>query len=176
MLIAVGSKNPVKVAAVAEAFSKIFPEEKLDIVSYEVASNVRSQPFGDEEALTGCENRIENLKELAPEADYRVGIEGTIDTILEVSYTYAWGMVANKSGQAYAARTVSIPLPEEVMTVINSGVELGQAIDQVFHKENSKQHEGAMGILSFGHVSRGSTISGAILLALTAFKSRKQLE
>lgn len=60
--IAVGSKNPSKIAAVQQAFARAVNNNKeqqlvLDIQGFSVASGVPDQPFGDVETCLGGKNR-----------------------------------------------------------------------------------------------------------------------
>ena len=57
--IAVGTKNPCKIAAVKASFLEYFPRETHDlcIIPKNVKSGVRDQPFGDNETKLGALNR-----------------------------------------------------------------------------------------------------------------------
>ncbi len=61
MKILVGSKNPVKLNAVKEAFSLYF--ENIEIVSISVPSNVSDQPI-NEETYEGAKNRATELQKI----------------------------------------------------------------------------------------------------------------
>jgi len=51
MKVAVGSKNPVKIACVKEAFEKAFPDIAWEVEGVEVASGVADQPMSDIESI-----------------------------------------------------------------------------------------------------------------------------
>lgn len=53
MKVAVGSENPVKIQAVAEAFEKVWPKKKFEVIGTKVPSGVSDQPMSDEESK-GC--------------------------------------------------------------------------------------------------------------------------
>ena len=55
--VAVGSKNPVKVGAVLEAFQKSFPSADITIHGFDVPSGVSDQPMGHEETRRGAITR-----------------------------------------------------------------------------------------------------------------------
>ena len=61
MKILVGSKNPVKIEAVKEAFEKYYNE--VEVIGFSVESKVPTQPFNDETFL-GAENRTFKLKKI----------------------------------------------------------------------------------------------------------------
>ena len=54
MKVLVGSKNPVKIASVSEAFANYFDD--LEVVGIEVESGVSVQPVNDE-TFIGAQNR-----------------------------------------------------------------------------------------------------------------------
>ena len=60
LVVAVGSKNPVKVNSVRNAFAANFPGSDLEVVGYSVPSGVDDQPWGDVQTRQGALNRAEN--------------------------------------------------------------------------------------------------------------------
>lgn len=60
-------------------------------------------------------------------------------------------------------------LPEAVARLIREGMELGEADDCFFGRDNSKQKEGAIGILSDGRVTRMTLYKSAVIFALLRF-------
>ncbi len=67
------------------------------------------------------------------------------------------------------AATGSFPLPPPVVALVASGMELGHADDAVFKRSNSKQSNGAVGLLTHGVIDRTAYYVHAMVLALTAF-------
>ncbi len=63
-------------------------------------------------------------------------------------------------------------LPEAVAALIRQGQELGAADDLVFGRVNSKQEQGAVGLLTGGVVDRTQLYAQAVVLALIPFKHR----
>ena len=57
-------------------------------------------------------------------------------------------------------------LPPEVCRLISEGIELGEADDIVFGKSNSKQSNGAIGLLTQDLITRTTLYIPAILMAL----------
>ena len=55
--VAVGSKNPVKLAAVRQAFFRAFPDRQLVCVGHDVPSGVSDQPWGHAETEMGARQR-----------------------------------------------------------------------------------------------------------------------
>jgi inosine/xanthosine triphosphatase len=168
--IAVGSKNPVKIQAALAGFETMFPDKEFAADGFDVASGVSDQPMSCEEALQGATNRANALKQVAPDVDFFVGIEGGIEVIGETLFANAWIVVIDAAGRVGSGRSGSFALPPAVKRLVESGIELGTANDEVFKEHNSKQQGGAVGSLTGGVVSRQSLYEHAMALALVAFK------
>ncbi|MDD4901005.1 MAG: inosine/xanthosine triphosphatase [Patescibacteria group bacterium] len=169
--IVVASKNPVKIKAVISAFKAMFPEMIWETEGISVNSGVSEQPQNDQETLKGAYNRAENASKKI-KADYWVGIEGGVeekDCGMEV---FAWVVVKSKHGKFGRGRTGSFFLPSKVAELIKQGKELGEADDIVFGKTNSKQENGAVGILTDNIIDRKELYKNAVILALIPFKNK----
>lgn len=168
--IAVGSKNPVKTQAALVGFESMFSNQIFSVKGFAVASEVSDQPMSCAETLQGATNRANALKQLAPDSDFYVGIEGGIEVIGETLFANAWIVVIDSGGTTGSARSGSFALPPEVKRLVESGMELGHANDAVFKEHNSKQQGGAVGSLTGGVISRRSLYEHAMALALVAFR------
>ena len=62
LLVIVGSKNPVKVGCVRDAFTKVFPSHSIDFRSMDVPSGVDAQPKSHKETLLGAKTRALNVE------------------------------------------------------------------------------------------------------------------
>lgn len=167
--ILVASANPVKINASREAFKQVFPERDFLIEGISVESDVPDQPVGVSETLAGAMNRVKNLKLLDKNYDYYVGIEGGIVQLENDWYAFAWMYISSKSGNIGKGMTGFFELPPDVITLLESGYELGHAMDKVFSRENSKQKGGAVGLLTDGIIDRTSYYVHALVLALIPF-------
>jgi inosine/xanthosine triphosphatase len=166
--IVVASKNPVKVNAILRGFQTLFPNAQFEIISIDVPSGVREQPMGDDETRHGALNRINNARETDPGADYWAAIEGgTSDLAGELS-AFAWIVISNGKQTGWS-RSASFFLPEKVAELVRNGMELGHADDRVFGRKNSKQANGAVGILTNNAVDREGLYAHAVILALIPF-------
>ena len=81
LLVAVGSRNPVKVQAVQRAFGQAFANAQIDVEGYDVPSNVPDQPWGEQETRAGALQRAIGAHAAFCAArgappDYAVGLEG----------------------------------------------------------------------------------------------------
>lgn len=166
--VIVASKNPVKIECAQKGFSKVFPSNQIIVKGVSAPSGVADQPMTDEETLTGAKNRAENAKEAQPEADYWIGIEGGIAEPFKSMEAFAWIYIISKDREG-KARTASFDLPPQIQELIHQGIELGVADDMVFKRSNSKQKNGAVGILTHNLIDRAEYYEPAVILALIPF-------
>jgi len=169
--IIVASKNPVKINAALAGFKKMFPQENFEIEGVSVASGVSDQPMTDEETIQGARKRVENASVEYPDADYWVGIEGGIEDKHNEMQAFAWIVVKSKDGQVGRGRTGMFFLPPQVAYHVRQGKELGDADDIVFGKTNSKQANGAIGLLTDNIIHREHYYTETVVLALIPFKN-----
>jgi len=170
MDVVVASRNPVKINSTEIGFAKMFPERTFKIRGVSVPSGVPDQPMGDEQILEGAHNRAENVSKLTP-ADYWVGIEGGLKKVNGEMEAFAWIVVKSKDGKIGKGKTGSFILPKKIVELIEQGKELGEADDIVFDQKNSKQANGAVGILTNDVLTRTNFYETAVVLALIPFKN-----
>ncbi len=169
--IAVASNNPAKLAAVRDGFSRVFPGETFEVLGEAVKSGVSDQPMSSDETLQGALNRVNNIADQVSGADYYVGLEGGIEPTDGGMEAFAWIVVRGKNGTTGKGRTGVFFLPPAIEKLIHEGKELGEADDIVFNKSNSKQANGAVGILTGDVITRSSYYSEAIVFALIPFQN-----
>lgn len=170
--VVIASRNPVKINAVKTGFSKMFKNEQFSFEGVSVPSGVQDQPLSDSTTLKGALNRAENAMKKIEDGDYWVGIEGGIEKTGEREMqAFAWIVI--RSRQAIGkGKTGTFFLPDEIIKLINEGKELGEADDILFGQSNSKQKNGAVGILTGDVINREDLYSHGVVLALIPFKQR----
>ena len=174
--VAVGSKNPVKLAAVRQAFFRAFPDRPLVCVGHDVPSGVPDQPWGRDETQSGALQRARGACMAETGADYAVGIEGGVEEgnygLRSVAY------VAIRRGRDLrmsVEHTASFVLPPRVARLLrgqepgHGKLELGAACDLVFNETNSKQQGGTVGAVTRGLLDRTAYYEHAIVCALAPF-------
>ena len=159
----------MKIDATMRAFETLFPDAALEMTSVDVESGVSDQPTSDEETRRGARTRATNANLAVPDADFWVGMEGGIELIDGQLMAFAWMAVQGPSGDVGEARSVTLPLPPAVKELVDSGLELGDANDQVFATTNSKQGGGAYGLLTNGLYTRESVYRQTLIIALIPF-------
>jgi inosine/xanthosine triphosphatase len=168
--IVVASHNPIKALAVDQAFHRMFPGQGAEILPVSVASGVSDQPDTSAETRRGALNRARAAREALPEADFWFGIEGGIEDSPAGMEAFAW-IVALSRTRMGQGKTASFFLPGDVSDLVRGGLELGQADDIVFGRENSKQTDGAVGLLTGNVVDRRGLYEHGVIMALIPFKN-----
>jgi inosine/xanthosine triphosphatase len=166
--VVVASANPVKLGAVEAGLRRVFPKASFSVVGLTVESGVGHQPMSGEETLRGARQRARAVASSHPEADLWVGIEGGVEDEGGDLAAFAWVVILSPKGEG-KARSGTFFLPPRVADLVRSGVELGDADDRVFGRTNSKQEEGAIGLLTKGAVDRRELYAHAVCLALAPF-------
>lgn len=174
MKILVGSKNPVKIDSVKEAFSKYF--ENIEVIGMKVDSKVSDQPINDE-TFEGAKNRALELKKINEkeklEAEYFIGIEGGI--IKSYSKWFAVGImcIINKDGKMGFGASPHFELPEKIIKKLLEGIELGLVMDEITGEINIKQKGGAIGYFSKEVMKRKDLYVSGLITALIPFLNKE---
>lgn len=167
--IVVASKNPVKMSAVRNGFQKMFPHETFEVDSVSVSSGVTDQPMSDAETLEGAWNRSHHAGEVVADADFWIGIEGGVEDKLGEMEAFAWVVIKSRDGKIGKGRSSAFFLPQRIADLIRQGKELGEVDDIVFSRANSKQENGAIGLLTHDVIDRAHYYTDAVILALIPF-------
>lgn len=168
MRIAIGSTNPVKCSATRAVLSRLYPHAAF--VCVDAPSGVSVQPWGDVETRTGALNRARAaLKNTG--ADLAVGLEGGVQDSEFGLLTTAWCVLVDSSGRIGVGGNSCILLPPAVAKHLRRGGELGTAIDQLANRHNTKQGDGAIGILTNNLETRQSAYETILRLALASFQN-----
>ena len=170
--IVVASQNPVKSGAIEGAYRLHFPDHEIHVQGCSAASGVSDQPMSEEETRLGALNRLAAIRKAEPDADVWAALEGGVHETDDGLVGFAW-IVVETSDCRGAARTATFPLPEKVATLVRAGTELGHVNDVVFGRENSKQKEGAIGILTNGLIDRRMLYEHAAVFAMVPIKQAK---
>jgi len=168
-VIAVGSTNPIKIAAVKAATVLCWPEATY--FSAESSSGVSEQPWGDMETRRGAVNRARDALRDAREATLGVGLEGGLSESEFGVMACAWCAVVDRTGRIGIGGSVNFLLPEVVARRVREGWELGPAMDALSGIPDSKKKMGAVGILTNGLLDRQAAYEHIVKLALAPFLS-----
>ncbi|RXK48496.1 DUF84 family protein [Halorientalis pallida] len=163
MRVAVGSENPVKVAATRRAL----PDAVAEPV--DVASGVPEQPRGRDETISGARNRAEAAL-AATGAGLGVGIEGGVARVEGADGLFLIMWAAVTDGERWGiGGGPSLTLPDDVAARVADGAELGPVMDDLLDTEGVAEQEGAAGVLTGERIDRESALVHAVASAAGPF-------
>ncbi len=164
--IAVGSANPVKLAAARAVLGSFAPRASIEPRA--VPSHVPDQPVGDEDTIRGARTRAILARE-ALDADLGVGLEGGVVDGPGGMRTCAWCVLVHRDGREGTGGSLAMPLPEGVAALVRAGEELGHAMDRFVATPGTKHGAGAVGILTAGRIDRQAAYEVLVTYALAPF-------
>lgn len=163
--LAVGSGNPVKLAAAEAAFGRWVPDVKTTGV--EVDTGVPEQPH-DEEGPQGAANRAVAALEAVDGAGLGVGIEAALHTrdpsgeAFDVQYC----AIADRQGRITVGAGPGFAYPPVVLEAIEDGQTVGEAVGRLAGNQAIGREEGAIGYLTRGGTTREELTEWAVISAL----------
>jgi inosine/xanthosine triphosphatase len=169
MLVAVGTTNPVKIAAAEAVLRRVYGED-VRVVPVDVPSGVSPQPWGDAETLRGALNRARAARD-ALCAELGVGLEGGLLEVDGQVFTNAWCAVVRDDGIEGVGGGENMLLPPAVVAALRAGEELGLTIDALTGVPNTKRKGGAIGALTRGWLDRQTAYEHILTLALARLLS-----
>jgi len=163
---AVGSTNPAKVEAVRRILGQLAPDCVLEAI--DVPSGVGAMPLGEAQVRAGALARAQAALECTG-TDVAFGLEG--GAILDADDAWLTGHVVavtsdGKLGEAAWGRML---LPRVAAERLRGGEELGDIIDELFARKESKRQAGAIGILTEGAMSRTDAFAYLVAMACAPF-------
>ncbi|MDF1503573.1 inosine/xanthosine triphosphatase [Roseisolibacter sp. H3M3-2] len=165
--VAVGSTNPVKVAAARAVLARVAPG--AEVVGVAVASGVPDQPWGDDETRRGAVARARAALR-ALDADLGVGFEGGVVAEADGAVrSCAWAAVVDAAGVEGVGGSMAMPLPAAVARRLRAGEELAHAIDALTGERGTKHRGGAVAVLTAGLVDRRQAYEVILAYALAPF-------
>lgn len=166
MRIGVGSENPAKVGPVREVAALLFPG--AEVFAVEVGSGVREQPISEAEAVRGALNRARGVV-TGSGAALGVGIEGGIASVGGVWFGCTWVAVVDRAGRTGLGSSARFEVPDRVAEAVLAGGTLGEVVERMSGRAGIGRGEGAMGLLTGGHVTRASATAQALHFAFAKF-------
>ena len=163
---AIGSTNPAKVEAVRRILAQLAPGCALEAI--DVPSGVGAMPLGEVAVRAGADARARAALERSG-ADVAFGLEG--GAILEAESAWLTGHVVavTRDGRLGEAAWGRMLLPRVAAERLRRGEELGDIIDDLFARKESKRQAGAIGILTEGAMSRTDAFAYLVAMACAPF-------
>ena len=163
MIVAVGSENPVKIAAAKSVVGRIWPSAQ--VLSASVTGGVRAMPMDDDECITGARGRASAALTIL-DADLGLGLEGGVHWYQNQLYLTGWVVAIDRSRRTGIGSAARLPLPPAIQATVLEGNELGPIMDGLTGRQNTNHAEGAIGILTGGVMTRQRSFEAAIAYAL----------
>jgi inosine/xanthosine triphosphatase len=196
MIIAVGSLNKTKLAAVQRAIYGDGPREPCypafledEIRGYNVSSMVREQPFTPEETVRGAINRATEAFARAREENecrFGVGIEAGLLEMLLLTYpdgtpryeerTYCF---IHDGSRYFFGSSAGFEHPKAIIDcVLKEGVDISEAYRRCKFTDSPKigEEKGCVNVLTKGRVTREQEIADTVRRALIACENKMWYE
>ena len=131
--------------------------------------------------MSGARQRAEALVALARRQNepwkYFVGLEGGLDVVTDrgrrLVFLQNWAYVTDGRGLSAFGQSGGIVLPDAlVISVVDRGVELSEAIDSFAGSEGIRDAQGAWGVLTRGLITRQDAFRVALINAFAPFLTR----
>lgn len=168
MKIVVGSLNKAKIRAAQLAVDKVFPGEKVTAI--EVPSGVSNQPKTEKETMKGALNRAKNALKKT-KADIAIGMEGGFSKIGKKWFECGWIAVVDKEGKIGLGSSARYELSSKIINELLIGKELKDVMNRLTKRNDIHYTQGAMGVLTDGHLQRDEAYMHGILFAFAPFLS-----
>jgi inosine/xanthosine triphosphatase len=163
---AVGSTNPAKVEAVRRTLARLAPACALEAL--DVPSSVNPMPLSDDELRAGALARARGALERS-EAEIAFGLEGGATLDGERSWLTGLVIALARDGRIGEAAWGRMLLPRSVTARLRAGEELGDVIDDLFARRESKRQTGAIGLLTDNAVTRTDAFADLVAMACAPF-------
>src|SRR5205823_12910109 len=163
---AVGSTNPAKVEAVRRTLARIAPACALEAI--DVPSGITSMPLNDAELRAGALARARGALERSG-AEIAFGLEGGATLDGERSWLTGHVIALARDGRLGEAAWGRMLLPPAATSRLIAGEELGDVIDDLFGRKESKRQTGAIGLLTENVVTRTDAFADLVAMACAPF-------
>jgi inosine/xanthosine triphosphatase len=167
MIIAVGSKNSVKIKPVEEIFAHHFKD--VETIGVSVDSGVSEQPMSTDEMYQGALNRARGALKKVKGASYGVGVEGGIHKYSYGHFENQMVVIVDKKGNVGVGASAGLVLPDRIIKGMENGKSLEQSADELFGTEKIGEGIGVFGIMTKGVVTRAEGVKHGVAFALSRF-------
>lgn len=173
LIVALGSRNPVKIRGTEKAFRSVFSDRQVVVVPTDAVSGVEPQPIGLDRVVEGARNRAVYACRSVEEAEFCVGIEAGLFVVggqwLDTQVAY----VLSRDGCVGIGFSPSFPVPRRfVARILGEGLELEQVVDEAIGTRGIGEKEGFVHVVTGGRISREELVYLAVVMALAPWIRR----
>lgn len=169
MEVVLGSQNAAKVQATSAAFKTAYPDMEIDLRTVDADSGVSAHPLTGQESLQGALNRVAHARQLAPDTDYYVAIEGGLLEVETRVYLLGWAAVVNREGRVATGLSSGPELQGKLLEAAKAGKDLNQALGEQLDMYDVGTENGFCGLVTGDAITRSQADSQAVLFALAQF-------
>lgn len=162
-VVAVGSKNPVKVYAVSRTMRLLCNPQ---VVAVDVLSGVRAQPCGLAETLLGALNRASQALASVDNAKYGVGIEAGIFSINNLVLDLQAAAIVDRDKRVSIGLSQAFMMPSKWFSKLVKGTELANIASRALSRPDIGRKLGLVGYLTQGLITRTMLSESALIMAL----------
>lgn len=167
-MIVVGSKNPVKVSAVAEVFADYPQYATMQVSGVDASSGVRPQPLSLEETVSGARNRARQAYEGFLGVGLESGIMAIPDGYLEVCFAAIFDGTRMHTGMSCGfalPKAVTNLMFEEELNLVEAAMRVGLTDDPEVGKKG-----GLLSILTDGRLTRKEYSKQSLITAIISLE------
>lgn len=181
MILAVGSTRGPKVEAVRRVLLRLAGLDErfagAEVAAFDAGPSAPPMPLSLDEVLDGARARaqlaLEAQEARGRRASFGIGLEGGVDVRRDHptprGFLTSWAYVTDGARGAHGCGG-AIELPPALLArLLDDGVELAAAIDEVAGEADVRSRQGAWGVLTRGLVDRTATFEGAVINAFAPF-------
>ena len=172
MLVAVGTKNPVKVQGVKKVFVEFFRDAEVREV--DTSPITKPQPIGIDQIITGAMERAEYCLTHA-NADFGVGVEAGIFPLgIHSSYlNQQYAVILDRNASFSVGSSLGFMLPSSLVDkLLSEGRELEHYATELTGVKNIGDKEGFVYHLTRGTVSRVALVEQCVRAALVPWLNK----
>jgi len=154
--VVLGTENAEKIKGAKSFFSRTFGRVSLKSLAPEISFH--PQPMGVE-VFQGAVERIKNIEE---EYDYAIGLEAGIVETGYGAYDFHVAAVKDSLGKMNFGISSGFPIPYDLMKKVKEGVELEDAMKDIFGISGSGERLGAIYHMSKGMKKRRDLVTESL--------------
>lgn len=158
--VKVGSLNPIKVAAVRNILSELYPG--VEVSGTPVTSGVGEQPREGETRRGAMERAAHALQD----ADLGIGLEAGVFVTEDGLYDIQYCAVIDRRGRYTIGHGMGFRYPPAVEERVDEGWSVGRAFQELYGWERDGKRDGAIGYLTKGVLGRTALAEQAVLAAM----------
>ena len=147
--------------------SRLYPNQEFAFILLSLEKD-GPEPIGRSNILKQIQDALDQSKIEIPYASYYVCAEGGMEIFDDEMHETAYAVVNTSSGGKGVSSFASFRVPTWIANEIKHGKGFGEAVDELYKTQGTKQGGGFAGILTGGVVSKEEHCMQALAFALAS--------